>query len=50
MEQHVITSLDSYVTTFFKFIYIYRFKHDTFVHVTMGLFETIDPLGVAMVM
>jgi hypothetical protein len=31
-------------------LWIYGFRHDTFVHVTMGLFETIDTLGVAMVM
>jgi hypothetical protein len=48
MEQHVITILDSYVTTFFD-LWICRFRHDTFVHVTMGFFETIDTIGVAMV-
>jgi hypothetical protein len=31
-------------------LYIYIYKHDTFAHVTMGLFETIDTIGVVMVM
>jgi hypothetical protein len=48
MEQHVITTLDSYVTTFF-YLWICRFRHDMFVHATMGFFETIDTIGVAMV-
>jgi hypothetical protein len=48
MEQHVITTLDPMLQHVSN-LWIYKFRHDTFAHVTMGLFETIDTIGVAMV-
>jgi hypothetical protein len=63
MEQYVILALDSYVTTIVSFdLWMFRSIHDTFVrvincinslwvpcHVIVGLFETTNMFGVAMV-
>jgi hypothetical protein len=64
MEQYVILTLDSYVTTIASFdLWMFRSRHDTFVlvinfinslwvpyHVIVGLFEATDMSRVAMVM
>jgi hypothetical protein len=63
MEQYVMTTLDSCVTTTTSFdLWMSRFGHDTLAlvinfihsqwvpyHVTMGLFETTNMSGVAMI-